>query len=42
MEAIEQQGLTTPEEIGSCLKAGTNCGSCIPELRSLLAKRGAD
>jgi assimilatory nitrate reductase catalytic subunit len=42
LEAIEQQGLSTPEEIGSCLKAGTNCGSCIPELRSLLAKRRAD
>jgi assimilatory nitrate reductase catalytic subunit len=37
LEAIEQQGLSTAEEIGRCLKAGTNCGSCIPELKSLLA-----
>lgn len=37
LEAIEQQGLSSAEEIGNCLKAGTNCGSCIPELKSLLA-----
>jgi assimilatory nitrate reductase catalytic subunit len=36
LEAIAQQGLRTVEEIGGCLKAGTNCGSCIPELKSLL------
>lgn len=36
-KAIVTQKLTTPEQIGACLKAGTNCGSCIPELKSLLA-----
>lgn len=34
---IGAKKLTTTEQIGSCLKAGTNCGSCIPELKSLLA-----
>jgi assimilatory nitrate reductase catalytic subunit len=24
-------------EIGAALRAGTNCGSCIPELKQLLA-----
>jgi len=35
-EAITKQGLTTVEEIGELLQAGTNCGSCVPELRRLL------
>jgi assimilatory nitrate reductase catalytic subunit len=29
--------LTTVAEIGAALRAGTNCGSCIPELKQLLA-----
>jgi assimilatory nitrate reductase catalytic subunit len=37
VEAIGERGLTTVEAIGAALKAGTNCGSCVPELRSLLA-----
>ncbi len=37
--AIREQGLTTPEAIGRALKAGTNCGSCIPELKALIAQR---
>jgi assimilatory nitrate reductase catalytic subunit len=41
-EVIAREGLATTEEIGACLKAGTNCGSCLPELRSLLAEAGAD
>ncbi|WGZ96514.1 MAG: (2Fe-2S)-binding protein [Candidatus Thiothrix putei] len=24
------------EAIGRCLNAGTNCGSCLPELQALL------
>jgi hypothetical protein len=36
--AIREQGLTTPEAIGAALKAGTNCGSCVPELRQLIAQ----
>ena len=35
-KAIQQQGLVTVEAIGAALKAGTNCGSCVPELRKLL------
>jgi assimilatory nitrate reductase catalytic subunit len=31
------QGLATTEAIGLALKAGTNCGSCLPEIRALLA-----
>ncbi len=34
--AIRAQSLATPGEIGNALKAGTNCGSCIPELKKLL------
>ena len=36
--AIRERGLTTPEAIGATLKAGTNCGSCVPELRQLIAR----
>ena len=35
---IKTLGLSTPEAIGQCMQAGTNCGSCIPELRELLDK----
>ena len=35
--AIREHGLKTPVEIGAVLRAGTNCGSCIPELKKLLA-----
>jgi assimilatory nitrate reductase catalytic subunit len=35
--AIEKDGLETSAEVGACLKAGTNCGSCLPEIRALLA-----
>jgi assimilatory nitrate reductase catalytic subunit len=34
--AIQADGLTSPAQIGARLKAGTNCGSCIPELKKLL------
>jgi assimilatory nitrate reductase catalytic subunit len=33
---IAHDGLHTVEAIGESLKAGTNCGSCVPELRKLL------
>ena len=36
--AIRDQRLITPEAIGAALKAGTNCGSCVPELRQLIAQ----
>ena len=40
--AIRQFRLTSPEQIGQRLRAGTNCGSCLPELKALLkAERAA-
>ncbi len=33
---IREQNCTTPKQIGAKLKAGTNCGSCVPELRRLI------
>jgi assimilatory nitrate reductase catalytic subunit len=38
LRAIRAKNLTTPAEIGASLRAGTNCGSCIPELKALLTK----
>ena len=35
--AISKQGLDTPEALGVALNAGTNCGSCVPELRRLIS-----
>ncbi|HVY81944.1 MAG TPA: molybdopterin-dependent oxidoreductase [Steroidobacteraceae bacterium] len=37
--AIERHGFTTATQVGAHLKAGTNCGSCVPEIRALLAAR---
>jgi assimilatory nitrate reductase catalytic subunit len=34
-------GARTAAEIGAKLKAGTNCGSCIPEMKRLIAQAGA-
>ncbi len=34
-------GALSAAEIGLKLKAGTNCGSCIPELKRLIAQAGA-
>lgn len=36
ISAIQEKNLKTPEEIGKVLAAGTNCGSCIPELKRLI------
>ena len=36
IKAIKEDNLDTVEAIGKSLQAGTNCGSCIPELRALL------
>lgn len=30
------QGARTTEDIGVALRAGTNCGSCLPELKRIL------
>ncbi|MCI0508252.1 MAG: molybdopterin-dependent oxidoreductase [Gammaproteobacteria bacterium] len=36
VHAIREKGCSSVEAIGATLKAGTNCGSCIPELQQLL------
>ena len=38
LDAIQSQGLKSVEEVGQYLKAGTNCGSCVPEIRKLLMR----
>ncbi len=38
--AIRDQGLASVAEIGAALKAGTNCGSCVPELKEVLRHAG--
>jgi len=35
--AIEEHGLKDAAEVTACVKAGGNCGSCVPEIRALLA-----
>jgi assimilatory nitrate reductase catalytic subunit len=35
--AIRARSLASVEAVGACLKAGTNCGSCIPEIHRILA-----
>jgi assimilatory nitrate reductase catalytic subunit len=35
-KAIHEDGLVTVEAIGEVLKAGTNCGSCRPEIKRLV------
>jgi assimilatory nitrate reductase catalytic subunit len=37
-QAISRQGCTSVEQLGAKLQAGTGCGSCVPELKTLLAK----
>ena len=38
LQAIETQGLLSVEAIGAALNAGTNCGSCKPEIGALLER----
>jgi len=40
VEAIQSAGLTSVAEIGAALRAGTNCGSCLPELAAILRDAG--
>jgi assimilatory nitrate reductase catalytic subunit len=35
--AIAEHSLTETRQVGARLRAGTNCGSCLPEIRALLA-----
>jgi assimilatory nitrate reductase catalytic subunit len=39
--AIAKFDLGTAREIGQKLRAGTNCGSCLPELKAMLKERAA-
>ncbi len=38
MRAIQRDSLHSVEALGLSLKAGTNCGSCIPELKELIGQ----
>ncbi len=38
-KTINEKGLHSVDEIGHSLKAGTECGSCIPELKQLLNEK---
>jgi len=39
--AIKEQNITSVEELGKVLKAGTNCGSCVAELKQFFPKAKA-
>ncbi|MEQ9694824.1 molybdopterin-dependent oxidoreductase [Shimia sp. SDUM112013] len=41
LDAITRQNLVSVEQIGTALEAGSNCGSCRPELAALLANANA-
>src|SRR4029079_13245836 len=36
LRAIRTQELVSVDAIGKALRAGTNCGSCVPEIKALL------
>lgn len=38
IKAIREQGLATKRAIGEALKAGTNCGSCLSEIKQLIVE----
>ncbi|RNF33196.1 nitrate reductase [Paracoccus methylarcula] len=40
--AIAEQGLVTVEQVGAALQAGSNCGSCRPEIRALIERSLAE
>jgi assimilatory nitrate reductase catalytic subunit len=40
--AVRKFALTTPIEVGQRLRAGTNCGSCVPEISAILAAERND
>jgi assimilatory nitrate reductase catalytic subunit len=37
-DAIKRHGLNTPQAVGQKLRAGTNCGSCVAEIKKLIAE----
>jgi assimilatory nitrate reductase catalytic subunit len=38
---IAREGLTEARQVGERVRAGSNCGSCLPEIRALLAASAA-
>ncbi|MFT4021088.1 MAG: molybdopterin-dependent oxidoreductase [Acinetobacter sp.] len=36
VDAIKSNNLTNEKQVTACLKAGGNCGSCLPEIRGLI------
>ncbi|WP_445660769.1 molybdopterin-dependent oxidoreductase [Acinetobacter sp. F16] len=36
IETIKTQNITDEKQVTACLKAGGNCGSCLPEIRGLI------
>jgi len=36
VDAVREHALSSTDEIGALLSAGTNCGSCLPELQAIL------
>jgi len=41
-EAIQEQGCQSIERIKECTSAGTGCGSCLPEVESILSDKLAE
>jgi assimilatory nitrate reductase catalytic subunit len=41
-KALESGTVTSADDVGRMLKAGTNCGSCLPEIRRLVGAAKKD
>ncbi len=41
-DAIRNNNLTSTAQVTACVKAGGNCGSCVPEIRQLIAVVAAE
>ena len=41
-DAIRKDNLTTTAQVTACVRAGGNCGSCVPEIRQLIAVVAAE
>jgi bacterioferritin-associated ferredoxin len=41
-DALQSGKATSVEGIGAALRAGTNCGSCLPELKRIVADAAAE
>ena len=36
IQTIKEKNITNEKQVTACLKAGGNCGSCLPEIRGLI------